>query len=789
MHIFEKEKNALEFEKALVYIADKCVSGTGRARLLNSRVFFSKEELQRIFREIREMREVYEAEGGFPIWEFADIRILLNKIEPAESYLAVEDFLKLMSFLELVREILQFGKKYVEKYHLLSTIIKGLSAAERLLSQLQYTFEPSGKLFDNASQDLKQIRREMGRVDNEVHVRMERILRKYSEHVQEEYITLRDGRLVVPVREFSVNKVPGIVHGQSSSGATYFVEPMPVIELNNQMQKLHAAERKEIIRILKRISAQVRELQPELLQNLNILNELDVLQAKARYANEFNCVAAQINDHFSFEIKAARHPLLLIMQHQPVVPLDLQVGGSFNGLLISGPNAGGKTVALKTVGLLQLLFQSGFHIPAAEGTALPVCRKIFTVIGDEQSLENDLSTFSSHIHSLKEIVENVEDESLILIDEIGSGTEPTGGAALAIALLEALNKKGLVTIATTHQNQLKVFAAETEGMENAAMQFDTQKLSPLFRLESGLPGSSYTFDICRRLGLDEQIIERAVNLAGQNSFKLDALLSEAQHKSRQYSDKLQEISIKESQLAGLLSLYNARNKELKNKKKDFEKQAKAEAQQILLDVNKEIEAVIREIKESQADKKVTKNGRQRIENLKKKLQPREEQKPIIVEPRDFKTGLRARSLRYDVKGKITKIFENKKEVEIEKDGLKLTVPMAEVEILDDHGQVISMPAQTKTAEVSGGVNIPGELDLRGLTVDEALRKTENYLDSALMSSWDEVRLVHGKGTGALRQAIHQYLAKQKRIKEYRLGKYGEGDTGVTVVVLRERKRE
>ena len=789
MQVFEKEKSALEFEKVLLYIADKCVSGTGRARLLNSPLLFNKAELEGIFREIHEMREVYEADGGFPIWDFADIRVLLNKIEPAESYLAVEDFLKLMNFLELVSEILQFSKKYREKYPLLVSLIKGLSAAEKLLSQLQYTFEPSGKLFDNASPELKQIRREMGRVDNEVHIHMERVLRKYADHVQEEYITLRDGRLVVPVREFSVNKVPGIVHGQSSSGATYFVEPMPVIELNNQMQKLHAAESKEIIRILKRISAQVRELQPELLQNLHVLNELDVLQAKARYANEFDCVSAQINNNFIFEIKAARHPLLLIMQHQPVVPLDLQVGGRFNELLISGPNAGGKTVALKTVGLLQLLFQSGFHIPAAEGTALPLCRKIFTVIGDEQSLENDLSTFSSHIHSLKEIVENVEKESLILIDEIGSGTEPSGGAALAIALLEALNREELVTIATTHQNQLKVYAAETQGMENAAMQFDTEKLSPMFRLESGLPGSSYTFEICRRLGLDERIIDRAVNLAGSDSFELDALLTEAQDKSREYGEKLQEISIKESELAGLLSLYNARNKELKNKKKDFEKQAKAEAQQILLDVNKEIEAVIREIRESHADKQAIKAGRRRIEKLKEKLQPKEEQKALVFKADDFKTGQRARSLRYDVKGKITKVFKNKKEVEIEKDGLKLTVPMAEVEILDEHGQVVSVHASASSGEPVAGVNVPGELDLRGLTVDEALRKTEIYLDSALMSSWSEVRLVHGKGTGALRQAVHQYLAKQKRIKEYRLGRYGEGDTGVTVVTLTEQGRK
>ncbi len=780
---FEKEKITLEFDKIISYIALKCVSETGRLRLSGSPVLFNKEYLTQALAQVQEMRDVYEVDGGFPIWEFIDVRRLLAKIEPAESYLAIEDFLKLQSFLELVKEILQFDKKFSEKYSLLHNIIKKLDPAQKLLSQIQFTFDPTGIVFDNASPELKSIRREIAQVEKEIHIRMERTIRKHSEHVQEEYLTLRDGRLVVPVREFSVNKVPGIVHGQSGSGATYFVEPMAVIEFNNQKQKLQAAERKEIIKILKRVSSAVREVQMELIQDLNVLNDLDVLQAKARYANEFGCTAPSLRDEFVFELKDARHPLLLVMQHQPVVPLTLKAGGDFNELLISGPNAGGKTVALKTVGLLQLMFQSGLHIPAAEGTALPICSKVFTVIGDEQSIENDLSTFSSHINSLKEIVENFDDGSLVLIDEIGSGTEPSGGAALAIALLEKFNRQDVVTIATTHQNQLKIFAADTPGIENAAMQFDTEKLSPLFTMESGLPGSSYTFDICRRLGLDDSIIGRAADIAGQDTFKLDALLTEAQSKSRKYTEMLNQISIKNSELAGLFSLYNARNKDLKNKQKQFEKEAKDKAQLILQDVNKEIESVIREIKESQADKQVTKEGRRRITKLKESLQPKEDKAPAPHTPADFAMGQRVRSLRYDILGRITKVFKNKKEVEIEKDGLKLTVSMEETEILDEHGQVLSAASKSPPSETAGAVNIPNELDLRGLTVEEAVSKTEIYLDSALMSSWDEVRLVHGKGTGTLRQAIHQYLSKQKRIKEYRLGKWGEGDTGVTVVVL------
>jgi len=327
---FEKEKNTLEFDKIISYIAKKCVSETGRARLAASPLIFVKEDLAAALAEVQEMRDVYEVDGGFPIWDFIDVRTLLAKIEPAESYLAIEDFLKLQSFLELVKEILQFDKKFSEKYILLHSIIKKLDPAPKLLSRLQFTFEPSGRVFDNASPELKSIRREISKVENEIHIRMERTIRKNSEHIQEEYLTLRDGRLVVPVREFSVSKVKGIVHGQSGSGATYFVEPMAVIELNNQKQKLQAAERKEIIKILKQVSAAVREVQHELITNLHILNDLDVLQSKARYANEYNCTAPALRDDFVFELKDARHPLLLVMQHQPVVPLNLKAGGDFN---------------------------------------------------------------------------------------------------------------------------------------------------------------------------------------------------------------------------------------------------------------------------------------------------------------------------------------------------------------------------------------------------------------------------------------------------------------------------
>lgn len=788
MYGFEKAKYALEFDKIIEFIAGNCVSDSGRARLLNSSPVADAENLRLVLMQIQDMRDVFTVEGGYPIWDFCDVRLLLNKIEPTESYLETADFMKIQNFLELIEEGISFRNKLSGKYPYLKQILVRLMAHPGLLSQLRSTFEPSGKIFDNASPELKSIRFEMSKVDADIHIRLDRIVRNKKEHIQEEYLTLRDGRLVVPVREFSVTKIPGIVHGQSSSGATYFVEPMPVVELNNQMQKLRSAEKKEIIKILKRLTNLVRQDADQLLNNYYILNELDSLQAKARYANEYACSRPEINGQFAWHLKNACHPLLLKVHRDSTVPLNLEIGHSFNELIISGPNAGGKTVALKTVGLLQLLFQCGFHVPVAEGSRFPLCRQIFTVIGDEQSIENDLSTFSSHIQSLKSILDHVREYSLVLIDEIGSGTEPMGGAALSVALMEELNRDKVVSVITTHQNQLKAYAAEHEGIENAAMQFDMDKLSPLFTLETGIPGSSYTFEICRRLGLDEQLIKRALAVAGQDAFQLDSLITEVTHKSQEYSQKLSQLSIKESEVNGLLDLYKIRNEELKKKQRKFDKEARERANQLLENVNKNIEAAIREIRESHADRQVVKRARRKIDDLKAGLAgPEAEKLPSkLADISSFQVGQRVRSLQYGISGVVNKVFPGKNEIEIDREGLKITVPVTRVEKLDDHGKVIadssrsSAPAEAQ----SGGVNVSNEIDLRGLMADEAIREVQSYLDMAVLSSWAEVRIVHGKGTGALRKAIHQYLRTQPAIKGFRLGKWGEGDSGVTVVQLK-----
>ncbi|MBN2424711.1 MAG: endonuclease MutS2 [Calditrichaceae bacterium] len=784
---YEKARTILEFDKILEHIAGKCVSETGRIKILKCSPFTDSELLKKELDYVRDMRDIYQVEGGMPIWNYPDVRIFLNKCEPAESYLEAKDFMEILNFTELVADLIEFHKKLEEKYPLLRELLGRLDAHSRLHSQLKYTFEPSGRIFDNASPELKRIRKEMADLNSEIHIRLDRIMRKNKEYIQEEYLTLRDGRLVLPVREFSVSKVSGIVHGQSSTGATYFVEPMLVVELNNQVQKLYAEEKKEIIKILKRLSRMVQEDSSLFVSNFSLLNTLDSLQARARYANEVGAVEAQINDRFVWELSGAKHPQLLLMHPQATVPLNMEIGSKYRQLIITGPNAGGKTVALKTLGINQLLFQCGFHIPALEGTRMPVCKQIFAVIGDEQSIEQDLSTFSSHVQALNEILTNVTDQSLVLIDEIGSGTEPSGGAALAIAVLEELNRDGIVTLATTHLNQLKVFAAESDYIENAAMQFDREKLAPLFSLETGIPGSSFTFDICRRLGLDENILQRAQVLSGEDIFKLDALLADVAEKSRLYHQLKNDLIIKESQLDGLIKLYEERNKELDKTRKKAEKEALKDARERLTRINKEIEAAIREIKESQGDLKIIKRARERIEVEKTKVLAFSES-PVPaghLKISDIKPGMKVRSIQYDIKGTVNKIFKGKNEVEIQRDGMKMTLPVDGIELVDiQENQHSNSSKSTAESVYSGGSNIGYELDLRGLTTEEAVQTTAAYIDQALNSFWEEVRLIHGKGSGALRLGIHQYLSGRKDIAGFRLGKWGEGDSGVTVVKIK-----
>ena len=780
MNNFEDLRTSLEFDKILDIIGSRCFSELGKARLLNSRPLEDPLLLTEALASVGEVAELLAYDTGLPVWKFSDVRVLLNKIEPEDSYLEPNEVQEIQNLLEIARELTKFFSANKGKYSILRKLGNRLDPLENLVKSITSTIEPSGAIFDNASPELKSIRQQIGVVTKQIHIRLERILKKQAEHLQENFITLREGRLVLPVREFSVKKVPGIVHGQSASGQTHYIEPFTVVAMNNEMQELYVQEKKEVIRILKRLSSAVRAHHGEITTDLEVIVSLDVIQAKAQYTRSVDAAAPVINEAFCWEIKNGYHPLLLRRIGKEATPVSLTIGDAFQVLVITGPNAGGKTVTLKTVGLLQLMFQSGFHIPVDKGSRFPLCRQIFAVIGDEQSIENDLSTFSSHITKLNDIRNKAGDDSLILIDEIGTGTDPSEGAALAIAFLERLNRQGSVTMVTTHLGDLKVFAQGAEGVENAAMEFDRQTLSPRFRLETGIPGSSYAFEISRRLGVEPDILDRARDILGSEQHDLEEMIGKLSEMKQEYEDRLGQLSIRETELRGLQALYNTRAEELRKKKKSFEREAYESAQSILAETNKTIENVIREIKESQAAKTAISEGKAKLSSLKQKIVSEGERSVVsVISLEDLEIGKTVFSARLRLSGQITKIFTERQEVELETNGIKVTVPFEDLRL----SEVQEIPLESRQPETDASEPVSFEIDLRGKIGDEALLDLEKYLDAARLSNWKEIRIIHGKGTGALRQRIHQFLRNLDYISSFRLGSYGEGDSGVTIVEL------
>jgi DNA mismatch repair protein MutS2 len=767
----------LELETIRKHVSSYCVCDVSVQRIQNQELYSQRSIIQELLNEIEEAKEIIQVEQDFPITYFHDIRQPLHKIEPQESYLEIEECQKIEQFINLGATLKKFVNKF-DRFPLLnhkSKTIDPLTGLEQLIAS---TIDPSGQIYDNASPDLKTIRKEITYLSKQIHIQLERIQKKYAEHLQDEYITLREGRLVLPVREFSVNKVPGIVHGQSATGQTQYIEPMQVVGLNNDMQVCYQKEKKEIIRILKRIAENIRRETASLLHNFEILVHLDTVQAKAKYALSIQAVAPEIHDDFYWHIIKGYHPLLLKKIGMETVPLSLNLGTDYQILIVTGPNAGGKTVALKTVGLLQLMLQSGMQIPVSEGSKFPVCKTISAIIGDEQSIENDLSTFSSHIMKVNRIVQTISEKSLILIDEIGSGTDPSEGAALAVTFLEKLLTPEVVTLATTHQGALKAFAHQTPGVINGAMQFDIDTLTPKFILETGIPGSSYAFDISRRLGVAEDILKRAGDLLGEAHTGIEKMILELTATKNAYEHKLKEISIKETELEGLKTLYKARSDELKKKKSSHEREALVQAQDILDGVNKTIETIIREIKESQADPSKIKSGRHKIEQLKSDIRKRREKaEPEKPKVDNLYPGQFAKSRTYQISGEITQVFNERHEAELAAGNKRIIVPFSDL-ILDEE-----KPADGYRETANLFSPVLNELDVRGLTGEDAIMALSKYLDYAIHARWKEVRIIHGKGSGALRKYVHAFLKNYKNIKSYRLGNYGEGDTGVTVIEI------
>lgn len=648
------------------------------------------------------------------------------------------------------------------------------------------------QLKDTASPTLNQIRKEIARAEQAARKTLDNLFRKYAEkgYMQDSAMTITDGRLVFPVKSEHKNRIKGVVHNQSATGATFFIEPLESLQINNEIQHLKTRENREVERILRQLTALIHAELPGVRKNFNILVQFDVIHAKATFARDFNCVQPSFNDNNTIYILEGRHPLLRLHKKtaDQVVPLNIKIDGDIKTLIISGPNAGGKSVAMKTVGLFALMLQSGIPIPAEPDSSMPVFDEIFADIGDFQSIEDDLSTFTSHIKGLCRILQDANSHSLVLLDEIGVGTDPNEGSALSIALLEELTRRGCKTLATTHHGNLKVFAFESDGVENGSMELDPETLQPSYRFKAGVPGSSYALEISRRMGLPENILSRSQEILGEKKYRVDRMLMELDKKSQKSQKLVDKLELDKIRLEGLSRLYRDKLEAVNREERMRRQEALEKAQAVLEASNALIEKTVREIREKQADKVAISSAKHAIKQQKDRiLEELDELDETGFEDKPSTSFTLANGMDVLWKtqnkvGTIIKIQEGEEKVLLQVGSMNFWVPRRELAPAPQ--TKARQPARASVRiDTAPKSDVLPEIDVRGHLLDEAVEKVDKFLDDAVLAGWGEVRIIHGKGTGALRRGLADFLETHARVKNKKIGAWNEGDLGVTIVEL------
>lgn len=661
-----------------------------------------------------------------------------------------------------------------------------------LTSEIERCIQGEDDICDDASSTLKQIRRNIGILNDRVHTTLTNLVNgSLRTYLQDAIITMRGDRYCIPVKAEYRSQVHGMIHDQSSSGSTLFIEPMAIVKLNNDLKELYAKEQEEIQVILAKLSEQTAQYIEEIRTDYRILTDLDFIFARGALALNMNASRPLFNEEGRILIREGRHPLLY---PKKVVPITISLGDKFSLLIVTGPNTGGKTVSLKTVGLFTLMGQSGLHIPARDRSELSVFHQVYADIGDEQSIEQSLSTFSSHMTNIVSFLQDVDDKSLVLFDELGAGTDPTEGAALAIAILSHLHKQGIRTMATTHYSELKVYALSTEGVENACCEFDVESLKPTYRLLIGIPGKSNAFAISGKLGLPQYIIEDAKKHLSEEDTSFEDLISNLEASKRTVEKEQEEIASYKREIESLKQQVEQKQERLEEQRERILQEAREKASAILRDAKEVADETIKnfhkfgkenisiaemEKERERLRKKIKENT---SSNTKKTQTPKKQYKPS-----DFKLGESVKVLSMNLTGTVSSLPDSKGNLTVQMGILRSQVHMSDLEIIEEASPYTSKSLKRTSKgkiKMSKSLSISPEINLLGQTVDEAISQLDKYLDDALLSHLNTVRIVHGKGTGALRKGIHEYLRRQKHVKSYRLGEFGEGDAGVTIVELK-----
>jgi DNA mismatch repair protein MutS2 len=784
---FEGALPKLEFEKLQHRIARYAISEPGRELLTHLRILTSLRDIRRELTRVSECKALLEEEGDLPLEAIYPVRTSLQKSAIEGTTLLPKELLQIGATLRTGRVMRTFLAKRKDAVPLIWESAETLHADKVLEFNIEQAIDETGAVRATASKELQAIRRAIGDRYDGLRKRLESILRQVTDlgFSQEEIITTREGRMVIPVKTEHKNRVPGFIHSASSSGATVFIEPAETLELNNEIRSLHFEEQREIDRILKSLTLQVGAARDRLLLNLEVLADLDALVAKAKYSIEILGTSPEMSESGPLRLLRARHPLLMMSHGRAsTVPLDIELGGDVTTFIISGPNAGGKSVAMKCVGICALMAQAGLHIPAEEGSVLPVFRSMFVEIGDEQSIENDLSTFSSHLANLKEIAEGADGESLVLIDEIGAGTDPAEGSAIASAILSTLTDRKAYTIVTTHQGTLKVFAHETPGIANAAMEFDRDTLTPTYRLKLGVPGSSYALEMAERLGFQQALLQRARATLGHQQDRLERLIADLEATALQHRRELESISTERVRLQELVAEYEGKVSKLSAELRIMKQNAVEEASRIIAKANTVIESLVKEIRETSADRDSIKMAREKIEAVKLEIADLVEDSPSVDEPGAvvLEKGSHVSLAGGSDVGEIFDLGADGSSAIVVFGSVKMKVRTSDLR----PARTASAPPSMLQEPIHREGPTPTKVDVRGMTGDEALPIVDKFLDDAFLAGFMRVEVIHGKGTGALRKKVGEFLATHPRVKSFRLGQWNEGGDGATIVELNER---
>ena len=745
---------------------------------------------------INEMMSLITDSNALPVPVVIDLRHQFADTKAEGTFLETKDLIALKKNISTLRELVQFiSDADPNRFPSLINFVKDTFTFANIENRIDSIINRFGDVKDNASPNLAQIRRDIIISQNSVSKIMRSVLNKAAEDgfVDKDVTpSLREGRLVIPVSSMNKRRIPGIVHDESATGKTVFIEPTAVVEVNNRIRELENEERREIIRILTEFTNFVRPYYDDILNSCLLVAKIDAIRAKALFSIDIKAIKPYLYSDCRIDWYEARHPLLeksLTRQGKKIQPLNIRLNKKQRILLISGPNAGGKSVCLKTAGLLQYMLQCGLPIPIHERSNAGIFQSIFIDIGDEQSIENDLSTYSSHLINMKNCIKYSNGKSLLLIDEFGTGTEPQLGGAIAEAVLNRLNNNHVYGIITTHYTNLKHYAAQTEGIVNAAMLYDRNKMQPLFMLSIGTAGSSFAIEIARKIGLPDDVINAASKIVGEEQIDFDKHLQDVARDKRYWEQKRAKIKEEEKKLQSLTEHYDALVQDIKKKEKEIIRNAKEEASQIIKNSNAKIENTIRAIKESAADKNITQSERRELENFKKSLDKQLEKQPSVKQQQDFHKGDRVRIKGQNIAGTIDAV--NGKTAIVFFGQIKSTVDVSKLEHLTA-SQLKEMEKYSTNAVANAKkgfdmrerqLNFSQDIDVRGMRVDEALQAVIYFLDDAQMFNVSRVRILHGTGTGALKSAIRDYLYQSSIVKSFKDEHVQFGGAGITVVDL------